>query len=169
MKKMIQLLQGNIIHQAADALVNAANARLMGGGGVDGAIHNAGGATIMAELRSRYPQGCPTGSAVITGAGALEAKYVIHAVGPMWFGGDSGEREDLASAYRSSMELALKHGCRTVVFPSISTGVYDFPLELAAPIAITTVRDYVSEHPHFDWIRFVLFDGDTLAAYQSHV
>ncbi|HEX5037542.1 MAG TPA: macro domain-containing protein [bacterium] len=166
---MIQLLQGNIIHQAADALVNAANAQLMGGGGVDGAIHGAGGASIMAELRSRYPQGCPTGSAVITGAGALKAKYVIHAVGPMWFGGDSGEREDLASAYRSSLELALKHGCRTVVFPSISTGVYDFPLELAAPIALTTVRNYVSEHPHFDWIRFVLFDGDTLAAYESHV
>jgi O-acetyl-ADP-ribose deacetylase (regulator of RNase III) len=162
----IQLVQGNIVLQSVDAIVNAANAQLAGGGGVDGAIHDAGGPEIMRELNQRYT-GCPTGSAVITGAGRLNAKYVIHAVGPMWMGGDDGERDLLASAYRSSLELASQYKCRTVAFPSISTGIFDFPLELAAPIALGTVSDYLKRRPDFDAVRFVLFSDTVFQAYQS--
>jgi O-acetyl-ADP-ribose deacetylase (regulator of RNase III) len=159
----LELVQGDITHQQVDAIVNAANSELAGGGGVDGAIHRAGGPEIMRELRERYRE-CPTGSAVITGAGRLKANYVIHAVGPIWMGGDDGEDELLASAYRTSLQLARDHACRTVAFPSISTGVYDFPLHLAAPIALKTVFESLSD---FETIRFVLFAPDTLAAYQS--
>lgn len=163
---LIELVQGDITRETVDAIVNAANQHLAGGGGVDGAIHRAGGPEIMKELKEKYT-GCPTGSAVITGAGRLGAKYVIHAVGPRWRGGGHGEAEVLASAYRTSLVLAADHGCRTVAFPSISTGIYGYPLELAAPVALRTVRDFLAKQPAFERIRFVLFDETTLEAYQK--
>lgn len=165
---LIELVQGDITREVVDAIVNAANQHLAGGGGVDGAIHRAGGPEIMRELREKYT-GCPTGSAVITGAGRLRAKYVIHAVGPRWSGGGKNEAELLASAYRTSLELAARHACRTVAFPSISTGIYGYPLELAAPVAINTVRDFLLKQPVFDQIRFVLFDETTFEAYRRNL
>lgn len=165
-KENVKLIQGDITEQEVDAIVNAANRYLAGGGGVDGAIHRAGGPALMEELKKKY-SGCPTGSAVITGAGNLKARYVIHAVGPRWAGGEKGEEELLASAYRSSLELARKHHCQTVAFPSISTGIYGYPLEQAAPIALKAVRDYLSSFPVFSEIRFVLFDPRTYMAYQE--
>jgi O-acetyl-ADP-ribose deacetylase (regulator of RNase III) len=164
--EIIELVQGDITLQTVDAIANAANAHLAGGGGVDGAIHRAGGPAIMKELKENY-NGCPTGSAVITGAGNLKAKYVIHAVGPRWQGGSKGESDLLASAYQTSLELAHEHQCRTIAFPSISTGIYGYPLAEAAPIALRTVQKYVSEHPDFETIRFVLFDEGTLSAYEE--
>lgn len=163
---LIELIQGDITLQAVDAIVNAANQHLAGGGGVDGAIHRAGGPEIMKELKEKYT-GCPTGSAVVTGAGRLKAKYVIHAVGPRWRGGGHGEAEALASAYRTSLVLAVQHACRTVAFPSISTGIYGYPLELAAPVALGTVRDFLAERAVFEVVRFVLFDEVTLEAYRK--
>jgi O-acetyl-ADP-ribose deacetylase (regulator of RNase III) len=163
---LIELVQGDITLQAVDAIVNAANQHLAGGGGVDGAIHRAGGPEIMKELKEKYA-GCPTGSAVITGAGRLKARYVIHAVGPRWRGGGHEEAELLASAYRTSLALAVQNACRTVAFPSISTGIYGYPLELAAPIALGTIRDFLAEGAAFERIRFVLFDDVTLAAYRK--
>lgn len=163
---IIELVQGDITQQEVDVIVNAANAHLAGGGGVDGAIHRAGGSKIMKELKEKY-DGCPTGSAVITGAGNLRAKYVIHAVGPRWRGGEKGEAERLRSAYQSSLELAQQHQCQTLAFPSISTGIYGYPVEQAAPLALKTVKDYLAKHPDFTAIRFVLFDEGTLRAYQQ--
>ena len=133
----IALIRADITTLTVDAVVNAANQSLAGGGGVDGAIHRAAGPELMHELRERY-QGCPTGSAVITGGGRLPARYVIHAVGPRWRDGNHGEPELLASAYRSAFALASEHACTTVAAPSISTGIYGFPIELAAPIATGT-------------------------------
>lgn len=132
----LRLQRGDITTFAVDAIVNAANQQLAGGGGVDGAIHRAGGPEIMRELGSRY-DGCPTGSAVITGAGRLQARYVIHAVGPRWRDGAHGEPELLGSAYRTAFELAAAHGCASVAAPSISTGIYGFPVDRAAPIALS--------------------------------
>jgi len=131
----ITLVRADITTLMVDAIVNAANASLAGGGGVDGAIHRAAGPELMAELRARY-SGCPTGSAVITGAGRLRAAHVIHAVGPRWRDGRHDEPELLASAYRTAFALAAEHSCATVAAPSISTGIYGFPIEIAAPIAI---------------------------------
>jgi O-acetyl-ADP-ribose deacetylase (regulator of RNase III) len=133
----VLLVRADITTMAVDAVVNAANASLAGGGGVDGAIHRAGGPELMRELQERY-QGCPTGSAVITGGGRLPARYVIHAVGPRWRDGNHGERELLESAYRSAFALAAEHSCASVAAPAISTGIYGFPIELAAPLAIGT-------------------------------
>lgn len=161
----IELLEGDITQQEVDAIVNAANSHLAGGGGVDGAIHRAGGPEIMQELKAKYT-GCPTGSAVITAAGKLKAKYVIHAVGPRWCDGDHGEPKQLASAYRTSLALAHEHGCRTVAFPSISTGIYGYPVEQAAPLALRTLSDALTECP-VDRILFVLFDTDTYRAYEK--
>jgi O-acetyl-ADP-ribose deacetylase (regulator of RNase III) len=132
----VMLRRADITTLAVDAVVNAANSSLAGGGGVDGAVHRAAGPGVMRELNLRY-HGCPTGSAVITGAGDLPARHVIHAVGPRWRDGDHGEPELLASAYRSAFALASEHSCATVAAPSISTGIYGFPIELAAPIAIS--------------------------------
>ncbi len=163
----LELKQGDITDETADAIVNAANSQLAGGGGVDGAIHRRGGPSIMDETNRRYPDGCPTGSAVISGAGTLNAKHVLHAVGPVWSGGNRGEPELLASAYRRCLELAAKHDCRSVAFPSLSTGVYRFPMDKASRIALKTVMDFLQtiEGP---WnICFVLFGKpayDTFAA-----
>jgi O-acetyl-ADP-ribose deacetylase (regulator of RNase III) len=163
-KGRLELAQGDITQQQIQAIGNAANSRLAGGGGVDGAIHRAGGPSIIRELKAKYPQGCPTGKAVITGGGNLQATYVIHAVGPV-YSGKPRDAELLASAYRESLDLAVAHKIRSIAFPSISTGVYGYPVGEAAPIALATVVKFFKGHPEIELVRFVLFDETTLAAY----
>ncbi|MDD5629106.1 MAG: O-acetyl-ADP-ribose deacetylase [Elusimicrobia bacterium] len=165
----IRLMTGDITEVPADAVVNAANSRLAGGGGVDGAIHRAGGPSIMAELdRVRPPGGCPAGQAVATGAGALPAKWVIHAVGPIWRGGGRQEAEALASAYRSSLRLAAERGAKIVTFPSISTGVYGYPVEKAAAVALSAVAGFLAAGAgSIEEAVFVLFDPGTYSAYAA--
>lgn len=162
----LRLVLGDITAQEVDAIVNAANSRLVGGGGVDGAIRGAGGPAIEEECaRIRAQQGgCPTGSAVITGAGRLPARFVIHAVGPVWQGGGHGEAELLAGAYRASLALAARHGARTIAFPSISTGAYGYPIAQAARVALRTVLRELASGP-FDEVRFVLFSPADFADY----
>jgi O-acetyl-ADP-ribose deacetylase (regulator of RNase III) len=165
----VRLVQGDITRIEADAIVNAANSALAGGGGVDGAIHRAGGRAVMADLERRYGANrhCPTGNAVVSAAGDLPARIVIHAVGPIWRGGGAGEPELLASAYRASLDLAAGEGCRTVALPSISTGIYGYPIDLAAGVALRTVDAWVAEHPDaLDTVTFVLFSTDSLAAFE---
>jgi O-acetyl-ADP-ribose deacetylase len=165
----LRLVQGDITTVEACAIVNAANSALAGGGGVDGAIHRAGGPAIMADLERRYGRArhCPTGSAVVSVAGNLPATVVIHAVGPIWRGGVAGEAELLASAYRTSLDLAAREGCRTVALPSISTGIYAYPVEAAAAIALGTADAWIADNPDaLDAITFVLFSRDTLAAFE---
>ena len=161
----IDTLLGDITWVRADAIVNAANRTLLGGGGVDGAIHRAAGPELLAECRTL--NGCETGQAKLTRGYKLPAKYVIHTPGPIWKGGDDGEKELLASSYRSCLELAVEHGCKTVAFPSISTGVYRFPLELAAPIAVKTVRDFLTDHPQLEQVTFVCFSQQVKDAYDK--
>jgi O-acetyl-ADP-ribose deacetylase len=164
------LVRGDIIRQDTDAIVNAANTQLAGGGGVDGAIHRAGGPAIPEECKAiRASQGgCPTGEAVITSGGRLPAKFVIHAVGPVWSGGKRKEEELLASAYRASLRIAAEKSLRSIAFPSISTGAYRFPIERAAAIALATVRDFLSARPHgLEEVRFVLFSDADLGAYDT--
>jgi len=161
----IGLTQGDITQVEADAIVNAANSSLLGGGGVDGAIHRAGGPAILEE--SRRLGGCETGDAKATTAGALPARMVIHAVGPVWQGGDQGEDELLASAHRRSLEVASERGARTVAFPAISTGVYRFPVERAARIAIRTTADFLASNPELQHVTFVLFSDDHLRAFEG--
>jgi O-acetyl-ADP-ribose deacetylase len=161
----ITLRRADITTIAVDAVVNAANASLAGGGGVDGAMHRAAGPDLMRELRERY-RGCPTGSAVITSAGRLPARHVVHAVGPRWRDGDHGEPALLASAYRSAFALASEHSCATVAAPSISTGIYGFPIELAAPIAIGAADEALA-HPGTTLceITFALFSDADLEVF----
>jgi O-acetyl-ADP-ribose deacetylase (regulator of RNase III) len=166
--KVIELVLGDITRQAVDAIVNAANSTLLGGGGVDGAIHRAGGTAIHEEcIAIRAERGeCPAGEAVLTGGGHLPARYVIHAVGPVWRGGDQGEPELLASCYRNAMRIAAEHGCRSIAFPSISTGIYGYPVSLAATKAVATVASFLSSEPASpSLVRFVLFDALTFATY----
>jgi O-acetyl-ADP-ribose deacetylase (regulator of RNase III) len=151
----LSLIQGDITLQETDAVVNAANTRLAGGAGVDGAIHAAGGPSIMAECRKIG--GCPTGQAVISAGGSLKARYVIHTVGPVYQGGGSGEAALLKSAYLESLKLASARGLKSLAFPAISTGVYAYPLEEAARIALTTIMDYLGRHSDLELVRFVLF------------
>jgi len=155
----VELVEGDITEQDVDAIVNAANSTLLGGGGVDGAIHRAGGPEILEECRTLG--GCATGHAKITTGGNLPARHVIHAVGPVYRGGGQGEAELLASAYRHSLEVASAKGLRSVAFPSISTGAYRYPVEEAARIALSTVIAYVREHPGLELVRFVLFGRPT--------
>jgi O-acetyl-ADP-ribose deacetylase len=162
---VIELVQGDITRQEVDAIVNAANSRLAGGGGVDGAIHRRGGPAIMQETAERYPDGCPTGSAVITSAGNLPAKHVIHAVGPVYSGGKRGEAEQLAGAFRRSLELAIEYDCKSVALPALSTGAYGYPIADAAVIALDTARRFLDERGRPELVRFVLFDGEALAAF----
>jgi O-acetyl-ADP-ribose deacetylase (regulator of RNase III) len=162
-KTIFFLEEGDITRQETEAIVNAANSRLAGGGGVDGAIHRAGGPVIMEECR--HLGGCPTGQAVITTGGKLKAAYVIHTVGPIYQGGAKGEADLLASAYRESLKLALSKGIRSVAFPSLSTGAYGYPLDQAAEIAVGTVTNYLSENPVFDRVGFVLFGSQAFEAY----
>ena len=163
----IELIRGDVTLQATDAIVNAANSELAGGGGVDGAIHRAGGPNIMAETRQRYPNGCPTGSAVISGAGDLQATHVIHAVGPVWNGGHRKEADLLASAYQHCLKLAVEHDCRSIAFPSLSTGAYRYPLDQAAGIALRTVWDYLQTAGRPEVVYFVLFGDDPYAAFHK--
>ncbi|ASV74412.1 Macro domain [Thermogutta terrifontis] len=162
---VLELVEGDITEQRVDAIVNAANSRLAGGGGVDGAIHRKGGPEIMAETRAKYPHGCPTGSAVISGAGRLPAKFVIHAVGPIYRDGQHGEPELLASAYRRSLELAVEHDCRSVAFPALSAGAYGYPLAEAARVALSTVIDFLKNHGKPALVRFVLFGTPAYEAF----
>lgn len=164
---VIELVQGDITHQRVDAIVNAANSELYVGGGVDGAIHRAGGPAIHLETQAKYPHGCPTGSAVISVAGKLAARYVIHAVGPIYDGGQFGEERLLRGAYRRSLELAVEHDCRSVAFPAISAGVYGYPLADAASIAIETAVRFQTQHGSPDRIVFVLFGHAALAAFEQ--
>jgi len=167
--KTLRLLKGDITTVPAGAIANAANSGLRGGGGVDGAIHRAGGPSIMKELNAirRATGGCPTGGAVITGAGNLPAKYVLHAVGPVYRDGRHGEPERLASAYSACLKLAAEHGVETVTFPSISTGVYGYPLNEAAPVALATVAAELARDTPVKEVTFVLFDRPTYDAYQQ--
>jgi O-acetyl-ADP-ribose deacetylase (regulator of RNase III) len=164
--RRLELVQGDITRQTVDAIVNAANTRLAGGGGVDGAIHRAGGPAIMAECDAiREAQGgCPTGEAVVTTAGDLDAKYVIHTAGPVWGGGKRGEAELLSRCYANSLRLAGEIGCRSVAIPSISTGAYRFPLEKAAHIALRTALNELTLRD-IDLVRFVLFSNSDLDTY----
>jgi len=164
-KPQLEVVQGDITQQETEAIGNAANSALAGGGGVDGAIHRAGGPAIMAELKAKY-KGCPTGSAVITGGGNLKAKYVIHAVGPR-YSGSPKDAELLSSAYRKSLELCTQHKISSISLPSISTGVYGYPVEEASRIAVKTVGDYLKDHPEIKLVRFVLFDSKTHHVYEE--
>jgi len=161
----IELHQGDITQQDTDAIVNAANSGLRGGGGVDGAIHAAGGPSIMAECRRLG--GCPTGDARITTAGKLKAKFVVHAVGPIYRGGTSGEADLLASAYRRSIEVAAQNDVASLAFPSISTGVYGYPIEAASRIALTTTVTALLKFPVLKLVRFVLFSAADFAMYEA--
>jgi O-acetyl-ADP-ribose deacetylase (regulator of RNase III) len=151
----ITVVQGDITGQQVDAIVNAANERLLGGGGVDGAIHRAAGPELKEECRKIG--GCPTGEARITKGYRLPARYVIHTVGPVWHGGALGEPAQLAACYRNSLQLAAEHGVRTIAFPGISTGVYGYPLEDATRLALSTVQECLAELPEIEEVRFVTF------------
>ena len=166
-KTKLSMVEGDITMQATDAIVNAANSGLMGGGGVDGAIHRAGGPAILEECRKiRDKIGrLPAGKAVITTGGRLKAKHVIHTVGPVWHGGTSGEAELLASAYRESLKLAVENGLKSISFPAISTGAYGYPIKPATKIALQTVIDFVSKDESLEEVAFVLFDSATHRAY----
>ena len=165
MKNRIEIIQGDITKQAVDAIVNAANCSLLGGGGVDGAIHRAAGPELLAECRTL--NGCKTGEAKITKGYRLPARYVIHTPGPVWHGGNKGEAELLRSCYLNCLALASENGCKTVDFPSISTGVYHFPLEKASGIAIGAIAEYLSAHPELDRVRMVCFDDRTKGYYEA--
>lgn len=160
----LQLVQGNIVEEAVDAIVNAANPSLLGGGGVDGAIHRAAGPDLLEECRTIG--GCPTGEARITKGHDLEARHVIHTVGPVYGTGDRGEPELLASAYRWSLELATAHDCRTVAFPSISTGAYRYPIGEASRIALETTLAWLDDHEVPERVIFVLFSQIDLQVYE---
>ncbi len=162
------LVRGDITTQETEAIVNAANSSLLGGGGVDGAIHRAGGPQILEECKKiRAKQGgCPTGKAVISTGGLLKAKYVVHTVGPIWGGGNQDEEKLLINAYQSSLALAKEKGIRSLSFPSISTGAYGYPIQAAARVALSTVRDFLTQHD-FEEVRFVLFSDGDLKAYEA--
>lgn len=166
---MLAAVRGDITKiDTVTAIVNAANTSLLGGGGVDGAIHRAAGKLLLEECRTL--NGCKTGEAKITGAYKLPCKYVIHTVGPVWRGGNHGEEKLLADCYRNSLSVAVEHGIRSIAFPSISTGAYHFPVQLAAQIAVGTVTDFFKEHPdQLDIVMWVLFEERTENIYQLEV
>lgn len=170
-KAMVRLLRGDITEEDSDAIVNAANSSLMGGGGVDGAIHRKGGPTILEECKkiraTIWPQGLPVGKAVITAAGNLKAKYVIHTVGPVWRDGQHGEPALLAHAYQNSLKLAVSRGLKSVAFPSISTGAYGYPIEGASRIALKTVREFLEKEGTLTRIDLVLFSERDLEVYTA--
>lgn len=161
----LQIIQGDITKCQTDAIVNAANTSLLGGGGVDGAIHRAAGPELLAECRTLG--GCPTGEAKATKAYRLPCRYVIHTPGPIWRGGKANEDQLLASCYRNCLAQASALGCKTVAFPSISTGVYHFPLQRAAHIAIQTISEYLHAHSNIQVVTMACFDSASLAAYQQ--
>lgn len=161
----IQIYQGDITELHIDAIVNAANKSLLGGGGVDGAIHRAAGPRLLEECRKL--NGCETGEAKITQAYKLPCRFVIHTVGPVWYGGEIGEKEQLANAYRNSLELAKKHKLKTIAFPNISTGVYHFPKELAAQIALRTVSEFLVSNSIPETVIFCVFDEENFEIYRK--
>jgi O-acetyl-ADP-ribose deacetylase (regulator of RNase III) len=163
----IELVRGDITQQDTEAIVNAANTTLLGGGGVDGAIHRAGGPAIVTECRTLG--GCATGDAKITTGGKLRARHVIHTVGPVYRAGGAREADLLACAYRRSLEVASANGIRSLAFPSISTGAYRYPIGAAAEIALRTVTRYLRDHPEIELVRFVLFSDTDLAVYRELV
>jgi len=165
------LFQGDITDMNTDAIVNAANSTLMGGGGVDGAIHRKGGMKIVEQCKKiraiEWPSGLPTGKAVVTSGGDLKARHVIHTVGPIWRGGSQGEPELLAEAYRNSLKLAISKGLKTIAFPSISTGAYGYPIEKASRIALTTVKRFLEKEDRLEKVVFVLFTEKDLEVYKE--
>ena len=163
---LLEITQGDIVQQHVDAIVNAANSALAGGTGVNGAIHSAGGPEIMAETSRRYPNGCPSGSAVASGGGRLPVKFVFHAVGPVWQGGTKGERATLKGTYESCMWLALEHECASIAFPAISTGVYGYPMDLAAEDALAATTEFLRRYQRPALVRFVLFSAGATAAFE---
>jgi O-acetyl-ADP-ribose deacetylase (regulator of RNase III) len=170
-KARIVLVQGNIVDMDVDVVVNAANSSLMGGGGVDGAIHRAGGPRILEECKrirtKQWPGGLPTGKAVVTSGGNLKARHVIHTVGPIWRGGTRGEQELLEEAYRNSLKLAVSNGFKSVAFPSISTGAYGYPVEKACVTALTTVKRFLEEEDELSKVMFVLFTAYDFEIYKN--
>ncbi len=166
----LKLIQGDITLESTEAIVNAANSTLLGGGGVDGAIHRSGGTKILEECKAirKKQGGCPTGEAVITTAGNLPSSYVIHTVGPIWRGGNNNEPELLANAYKNSLRLAYKNKIKTIAFPSISTGVYSYPIEKASIIALKTIKNTLDEFS-FEEIRFILFSEKDYNIYLKSV
>lgn len=169
---LLRLVQGDITTQTVDGIVNAANNSLLGGGGVDGAIHRAGGPNILIECRrlrqTRYPGGLPTGQAVSTTGGELPARRVIHTVGPVWHGGGAGEAGLLADCYRNSLQVAVEDGLRTVAFPSISTGIYGYPVAQAAAVALSTIKSFIEAQPDkLEEVRMVLFSAYDLESYRA--
>lgn len=159
----LEVVQGDITKQTVEAIVNAANNSLLGGGGVDGAIHRAAGPELLEECRKL--NGCPTGEAKLTRGYHLPARWVIHTVGPVWRGGTAGEDELLAACYRNSLKLAVKHGIRSLAFPSISTGAYRFPVPRAGGIAVREIRHFLGEDDHLELVRIVCFDPLTYRRY----
>ncbi|MDI6780646.1 MAG: O-acetyl-ADP-ribose deacetylase [bacterium] len=172
-QSMLRLVEGDITQETTDAIVNAANSGLMGGGGVDGAIHRAGGPKILEECKKIHAQmgQLPAGQAVITTAGNMKARFVIHTVGPIWHNGDRNEPEILASCYRESLKIAIENRCQSISFPSISTGAYGYPINLAAPVAVNTVINFLTGvYCHIPLlVRFVLFSSSVFDAYAEAV
>jgi O-acetyl-ADP-ribose deacetylase (regulator of RNase III) len=164
---MIDVVRGDITEQEVDAIVNAANSSLLGGGGVDGAIHRAAGPELLAECRALG--GCAPGEAKATGGYRLPARHVIHTVGPVWGGGRQGEAETLAACHRNALALADELGCRSVAFPAISTGIFGYPIAEAAAVAVPATRDALEEHPSIEQVRFVVFNDETEKAFSAAV
>ena len=163
----VSCVQADITAESVDAIVNAANKSLRGGGGVDGAIHRAAGTALLEECIDRYPDGCATGEARITAGHALAARFVIHTPGPVYVDGTQDEPDLLAACYRNSLTLAADHGCKSVAFPAISCGIYSYPVRDAARIALATIGTALSEHPGIDQVRMVLFDQPTLEVFAA--
>jgi O-acetyl-ADP-ribose deacetylase (regulator of RNase III) len=168
-KTKIRIVQGDITKQNTDAIVNAANSSLMGGGGVDGAIHRKGGPKILEECKkireTEWPEGLPTGKAVITKGGNLKARYIVHTIGPIWHGGKHGEPELLAEAYSNSLKIAVSRGLKTIAFPSISTGAYGYPMEEASKVALKTIREFLEKEDKLDEVILVCFTQSSLETY----
>ena len=167
MKNSTEIIQGDITRLQVDAIVNAANKSLLGGGGVDGAIHQAAGPGLVEECRKL--NGCETGNAKITGGHNLQASFVIHAVGPVWQGGKKEEENLLSSCYKRSLEIAVENHLKSIAFPNISTGIYGFPKEKAAGIAISTITSFLNQHPEIEKVIFAVFDEENYEIYQNLV